>query len=455
MRRFDPGHRVQPQAGMRESSSGRTSECHSEDVGSNPASGEGTPAVQQATPRSRRGQSYRKVDCPLHLLDNSTHHCYHIHMMDNTPADESNRMSYRVKEFTRSDGRRSSSLLGPEGVVVPVNQMITNSLLTDHTSAHTIRAWCHDLKLWFSYLELRNLAWDEVTWNGDNLLAHYVSWLRTGSLIPISERVVQVEPTPIRSDRTVARALSSLYAFYDFQDHTPFARSMRDYRSAFLNRHARSLGQQRRTAARPIKTGASNATRPEALTRDQLEEVKAACDCHRDRFLIALLSERGLRVGGALGLRHEDIDSRAKTYSIVPRDDNPNGALAKVDRPWVLPMRDDHLRLHKRYMFEEYGDTDCGFVFINLHGPRSGQPMTYEGVRAVAEKLGKRTGIPFTPHVLRHTFATNAILDGVPLEVVQSMLTHKDPKTTSQTYIHLHTEHLRRALASTEPGGQA
>ncbi len=49
----------------------------------------------------------------------------------------------------------------------------------------------------------------------------------------------------------------------------------------------------------------------------------------RDRFLFALLFGTGMRIGQALGLRHEDVVSHERRIELVPREDNANGARGK------------------------------------------------------------------------------------------------------------------------------
>lgn len=61
-------------------------------------------------------------------------------------------------------------------------------------------------------------------------------------------------------------------------------------------------------------------------------------------------------------------------------------------------------------------------------------------------QLRAGTGIEFTPHVLRHTRATELIRAGVPIEIVSKMLTHRSVTTTSETYIHLGVEDVRTEL---------
>lgn len=63
---------------------------------------------------------------------------------------------------------------------------------------------------------------------------------------------------------------------------------------------------------------------------------------------------------------------------------------------------------------------------------------------AVQDALGMGHDESFTPHTLRHTYATRLIAAGVPLRVVQQVLGHKDPKTTMR-YTHVSNEQVRDA----------
>jgi integrase len=85
-------------------------------------------------------------------------------------------------------------------------------------------------------------------------------------------------------------------------------------------------------------------------------------------------------------------------------------------------------------------------VFVNLFGEPLGRPLSYDAVAKLVTRLRRRTGIEFTPHVLRHTRATELIRAGVPIEIVSQMLTHRSVTTTSQTYVHLGVEDVRAEL---------
>ena len=67
-------------------------------------------------------------------------------------------------------------------------------------------------------------------------------------------------------------------------------------------------------------------------------------------------------------------------------------------------------------------------------------------VTDLIERLSRRSGITFTAHTLRHTYATELLRRKVPAEVVQKLLGHASVTTTLGTYEHLKIEDIRRTL---------
>ena len=116
---------------------------------------------------------------------------------------------------------------------------------------------------------------------------------------------------------------------------------------------------------RPVKLHVPRRA-PRTLAAEQIVGVLAATEHLRDRFLLSLLAETGMRVGQALGLRHSDFVSRKREVHIVPRADNANRARAKVRSAAVIPVSTPLVRLYSEYMHTEYGEIDSDYVFVNL-----------------------------------------------------------------------------------------
>ena len=72
-----------------------------------------------------------------------------------------------------------------------------------------------------------------------------------------------------------------------------------------------------------------------------------------------------------------------------------------------------------------------------------GQPMQYSSVNGLFNRLEKKTGVKATPHLFRHTHATELIRAEWDMPYVQKRLGHSNIQTTMNTYVHLTEDDLR------------
>jgi integrase/recombinase XerD len=310
-------------------------------------------------------------------------------------------------------------------------------------SPNTVRAYAFSLALWFEFLERIQVGWADA---GVEDVSEFVRWLRA----PADNVIVLDASAARRSEATVNRHLAAVFGFYDFHARTgvKLAESLVAWRRVprgsfkpFLHH----VTKGRPVPTRPVKLRVPRRL-PATLEVEQVTVLLGACTRLRDRFLLALLAETGMRIGQALGLRHADFVSRRCQVRIVPRVDNANGARAKTATTVTVPVSAPLVRLYSDYMHTEYGALDCDYVFVNLWSGPVGHPLRYDAVAKLVGRLRDRTGIAFTPHMFRHTRATQLIRAGVPIEVVSKMLTHHSVTTTSNTYLHLTVEDVRAEL---------
>ena len=153
----------------------------------------------------------------------------------------------------------------------------------------------------------------------------------------------------------------------------------------------------------------------------------------------------GVRIGEALGLRHEDMGIAERAVTVMPRP-NDNRARAKAGISRTIPASADLMRLYADYLTREYGSLDSDYVFVNLWSRPHGRPWTYAAVYDLVQRLRERTGIGFGPHQYRHTYATWLLRRGAGMETVKECLGHASITTTIDTYGHLTVEDARQTL---------
>ena len=202
---------------------------------------------------------------------------------------------------------------------------------------------------------------------------------------------------------------------------------------------------------------------PQTLTGAQTDQILDAARTARDRLLLTVLVEAGLRIGEALGLRREDMhllpDSThlgcrtgGAHLHVRPRQDNINGARAKAGRPRMVPLTQEAVHRYRDHLAEREqvaGSADCDYVFLNLVGVHAGHPLSYSNTKQVIERIGRRCGLTARPHMMRHTAATRWIRNGVAPDVVQTLLGHASSASTA-VYLPAQDEDLRAAVAAVE-----
>ena len=347
-------------------------------------------------------------------------------------------------------GSRAESwtVLGDDDIpVAPVEGWLAYLTAIDR-SPNTVKAYAHDLKDFLVFLARRGLDWRGVRLED---LGDYVAWL---ALPPAGrDGAVAVLPSagPHVGAATVNRKLSALAAFYGHQARhgVDVGELLTTWQAGgrrnggfmpFLHHVSKGGPQARRTIAfkAPKKLA-------RVVTAAEMQAILDACEHLRDRFLFVLLWDAGVRIGEALGLRHQDIAAAECAVTIVPRL-NDNRARSKSRQQRTVPVSAQTIRVWGDYLAAEYADLDSDYVFVNLFAGSRGQAWTYASVYDLVLRLRKRTGIDFDPHWCRHAYATRALRDGVPIEVVSILMGHGSVTTTASIYGHLTAEDARRAL---------
>ncbi|MEC4815923.1 MAG: tyrosine-type recombinase/integrase [Scytonema sp. PMC 1069.18] len=310
-------------------------------------------------------------------------------------------------------------------------------------SPNTIRVYANNLKLFWEFLQDKQIDWREITLEQ---MSDFIHWLRSPD-----PGVISIRPqVSKRSEKTINHALTTVCGFYEFQERLGLTEGVNAYRyqmqpgrkyKSFL--HHISKGKEIKTRLLKVK---EPKTFPGCLTNVQVKQLVDACHRIRDKFLICLLYETGMRIGEVLGLRHEDIHSQGvNEIHIIPRDDNVNVSRVKAGVKRVIHVSKDLMKLYSSYLIEEYPeDIDCDYVFVNCWDGETGKPMSYGAVNGLFKRLAKNAHIDASPHLLRHTHATELIRAGWDMAHVQKRLGHTSIQTTINTYVHLTDDDLQQ-----------
>lgn len=188
------------------------------------------------------------------------------------------------------------------------------------------------------------------------------------------------------------------------------------------------------------------ATLPKALS---VSEVMSLLDSNitgalsmRDSAMLEMLYSSGLRVSELLGLRVSDVDFQSGFLKVIGKGNkervvptNPR-ALAKV-RQYMDVLRP---RILKKRRSE--------YLFVTSRG----KPMTRQRFWQALKAYGLMAGIEFSPHTLRHSFATHMLEGGADLRSLQKMLGHSDISTT-QIYTKVSMDRARKVYRQHHPRG--
>ncbi len=280
-------------------------------------------------------------------------------------------------------------------------------------------------------------------------VAGFVAWLR----LPPAARGAAAAVLSVAEHcaaSTINRKLAAVGSMYEhaLRCGVPVAASLRVWRPAGRRAGARSFlhhVSKSRLVTAPVVWVRAGRRMPRTLSGQEVAALVASCGRGRDRLLVQVLAVTGMRVGEALGLRHEDWDVAECQVRVVGRE-NENRARSKSLVPRTIPVPASLVRAYADYLHGEYGELDSDYVFVSLWGGRVGAPLTYAAVFDMVRRLRARTGIDVDPHWLRHTYATDLLRAEVPVEVVSALLGHASVTTTSSTYAHLSVTDTRASL---------
>ena len=307
-------------------------------------------------------------------------------------------------------------------------------------SSNTLKTYCHDLKIFYEFCEIKGYRAIEICNYGKkgpfSILSEFVTWLQYPEYIETG--VIDKDKEPARTSRTVNAIMAGVLSFYQYLSinnmikEIPLLNSERSTNTrykGFLSEMSNNITKVRNNL---LTVSAAN-KEIEPITRDTFNKLFAACETRRDKLLVALMFESGLRVNEALGihLSPELDDLQDYAIKIVARENNENGARVKRYAEGTVYIPNYVQKLINDYLINDVAKYDSEFLFLTQNGSTAGHPMKYQNAYDLFRRLSNKIGEKVHPHMLRHGFAQEKLDFGWTLEQIQTYLRHKNPTSTA------------------------
>jgi integrase/recombinase XerD len=312
-------------------------------------------------------------------------------------------------------------------------------------ASNTVRANAYDLIVYCDFLDSRKIALDSVSTND---LVDFIYHLRFSG---DSDGLYNTSKP--RSESSIARMFNSVnslyqYRYYQYGVGVVDATKKQSFKGFLAHARKSEPHLDKKTIGGVFKRK-STPPLPKTISEDQTLKVLSACSNRRDRLLVMLLIETGMRIGQVLQLRHSDIESWESRLKIVYRDTNENEVFAKSRDDFYVDLSNEWLELYTDYILADGEDVESDYVFTSLYHnsfKKRDSAYTYKSALDMFNRLSCKVGFKVRPHMLRHTHATALLKAGTPLEIVAKRLGHKNVVTTMSIYNHLTHRDVRDAI---------
>jgi site-specific recombinase XerD len=158
----------------------------------------------------------------------------------------------------------------------------------------------------------------------------------------------------------------------------------------------------------------------------------------RDRAIIELLFSSGLRVSELVGLNRDHINTKRREFMVRGK--------GQKDRPiFISQHAADKINDYLTARLDNLPPLFLSYSRNNITSTGGDyRRLTSRSVQRIISKYARLAGITkhVSPHTMRHSFATDLLMNGADIRSVQSMLGHSNIATT-QVYTHVTDEHLR------------
>lgn len=276
------------------------------------------------------------------------------------------------------------------------------------------------------YLEIEKGRSIKTVQNYDHYLSEYLAFSKAKKPADITER-------SIREFRIALNRRPGTAGTMKHKTQNYYMISLRAFLKFLRKREIESLNPERIELA---KVGARDL---DLITAQELERLMngpkgSSLSDLRDRAILELFFSTGLRVSELCSL-NRDLDLSRDEFSI-------RGKGEKVRVVFLSPAAKAAIKAY----LDKRGDIDDALFLQMGKNSKNAKDLrlTPRSIERLVKKYATKAGITrkVTPHVIRHSFATDLLQNGADLRSVQALLGHANI-TTTQVYTHVTDSHLR------------
>lgn len=142
---------------------------------------------------------------------------------------------------------------------------------------------------------------------------------------------------------------------------------------------------------------------------------------YRNKAMLELMYSTGIRISELINLKTHDLNINNCTLKVM----------GKGSKERIIPVGDIALKYVKIYLEhyrKEFIKQNTNYLFLNSRGTLMTRQAFFKIVKKLAQQ--KKIKTDFSPHTLRHSFATHMLENGADLRTIQELLGHSDLSTT-------------------------
>lgn len=285
------------------------------------------------------------------------------------------------------------------------------------------------------YLEIEKGSSPLTVRNYKHYLSRFVNWLGKEG---IRQSLEDINPEVVRQYRVYLSRLS------DGKDGS-LSRRTQGYHVIALRSFLRWLLKNDKNVMSPDKIDLpkTNERQIKFLSGDQVDRLLNAPSLStiqgkRDKAILEVLYSTGLRVSELVKLDRDKLDLDRREFGIVGKGGKARVVfLSTRSSEWIEKYLKERKDNYKPLFIRHKGK-------IGPDQDDESMRLSVRSVQRMIKKYAKKIKLPVeaTPHVIRHSFATDLLMAGADLRSVQEMLGHKNVSTT-QIYTHVTNKQLR------------